>query len=897
MNQKHVLDLIHDYIDGLLNDVQNKSVKEHLGQCDSCKKEFDSLRTLIEELNSLPKSIKPPAEFFTEIESKLAGKELESLEIDHRRNGKVEKKVLRFFDYFNPNKVEAAWYFRAAAMLTVLVGAFAVWFTLKTSSPHPDISQIISPTTDGVQLDDKKSDVSDKFKQMESPPSQNKEQTVKSKVAESKSSQPKQPSIVAENSQVQTKHADVQKPQVTEQLMAAATPAKDSIVTKIDSTQKSMYQITQLEKGSNKIVGRVTDAVSGDPIIAANVLVVGTTHGATTDMDGKFTIIGLPSGTYTLRATQVGYAAMEMKDIIIKKDKVTPMDFSLTSSAVQVSGVTITADQNLVNSLATSSTQKAGEKPIESIPNVKSVEDVLKLQTGVTKQGNNLFLRGGRNNEVQYLVDGVPVTSKLDRLQAQQRQFHTEEYDKINENEFLDVRQNPLSTFSIDVDNASYSNVRRFIKNGQLPPKDAVRIEELINYFTYDYPQPKNGHPFSITTEMSTCPWNSENKLLLIGLQGKKIATENLPPSNLVFLLDVSGSMNQPNKLPLVKAAFRLLVDQLREEDKVSIVVYAGRAGLVLPSTYGDNKEEILHAIDQLQAGGSTAGGEGILLAYKIAQENFKKNGNNRVILATDGDFNVGISSDAELERLIEEKRDLGIYLSVLGFGTGNYKDSKMEKLADKGNGNYSYIDNLQEARKVFVGQMAGTLFTIAKDVKLQIEFNPAKVKAYRLIGYENRMLAKEDFNNDKKDAGDIGAGHSVTALYEIISSGGEIDLPEVDDLKYQDSRINRNAKQTDEILTVKFRYKPPKESESRLIVQALEDETAELDETSNNFRWAASVAEFGMLLRDSQFKGSASFRDVLELSQDSRGKDREGYRAEFIQLVELCKDLAMPRR
>lgn len=895
MNEKHVLNLIHDYIDGTINNTQRKMVELHIMQCESCRKELDSIRTLVDELKSLPKSINPPADILTGIESKLTVKELESLEVDHRRNGKVEKKALRFADFFNPNKVQAAWYFRAAAMLTVLVGAFAVWFTLKTTHPQPDISQIKESPTAGLLSDKEQSDVDEKLKKMESPASQNKERTVKSKVAESKSSQPKRPSLVAESAQGQTKRADVQKPVVTEHLMATATP--DAIIAKIDSTQKSIYQITQLEKGSNKIVGRVIDATSGDPIVAANVLVIGTTHGATTDADGKFIIIGLPPGTYTLRATQVGYAAIEMKDVKVETDQVTPLDFKLSSSAVQLSGVTITADQQRINSLTTSSTQTLAEKSIQSIPNVKSVEDVLKQQTGFTKTGKNLFLRGGRNNEVQYLVDGVPVASKLDRLQSQQRPFHTEEYDKINENEFLDARQNPLSTFSIDVDNASYSNVRRFIQDGQMPPKDAVRIEELINYFTYDYPQPKDGHPFSITTEMSTCPWNSDHKFLLIGLQGKKIIAENLPPSNLVFLLDVSGSMNEPNKLPLVKAAFRLLVDQLREEDKVSIVVYAGRTEVVLPSTYGDDKKEILHAIDELHAGGSTAGGEGILLAYKIAQENFIRRGNNRVILATDGDFNVGVSSDAELERLIEEKRDLGIYLSVLGFGTGNYKDSKIEKIADKGNGNYSYIDNLQEARKVFVGQMAGTLFTIAKDVKLQIEFNPTKVKAYRLIGYENRMLAKEDFNNDKKDAGDIGAGHSVTALYEIIPSGGEIDLPDVDNLKYQDSRINRDAKKINEILTVKFRYKHPKESESRLIVHPLEDESMELDETSNNFRWAASVAEFGMLLRDSQFKGSASFHDVFELAQNARGKDREGYRAEFIRLVELCKDLARSQK
>ncbi len=469
-------------------------------------------------------------------------------------------------------------------------------------------------------------------------------------------------------------------------------------------------------------------------------------------------------------------------------------------------------------------------------------------------------------------------------------EFHTEEYDRIYENPFLEVLKNPLSTFSIDVDVASYSNMRRFINENQLPPPDAIRIEELINYFTYDYPQPAAEHPFSINTEIAACPWKAEHRLLQIGLQGKKMKLENLPASNLVFLLDVSGSMEAPNKLPLLKASFRLLVNQLRKEDRVSIVVYAGAAGLVLPSTACDEKEKILQAIEKLEAGGSTAGGEGILLAYEVAKEHFIKNGNNRIILATDGDFNIGASSDAELVRMIEEKRKQGIYLTVLGFGMGNYKDSKMEKLADQGNGNYAYIDNILEAKKVLVSEIGGTLLTIAKDVKIQIEFNPTKIKAYRLIGYENRLLRAEDFNDDKKDAGEMGAGHSVTALYELIPVGVSTELPKVDDLKYQETQVKKDASQKGELGTVKFRYKPPSDSTSQLIEMPVFDKEIKAEKTSDNFRHAAAVAGFGLLLRKSEFKGNVTFDRVLELAKSAKGTDAEGYRQEFIQLVEKCK-------
>ena len=479
------------------------------------------------------------------------------------------------------------------------------------------------------------------------------------------------------------------------------------------------------------------------------------------------------------------------------------------------------------------------------------------------------------------MVEAVPAEA--------QPASNTEEYDRIYENEFLDALGNPLSTFSIDVDTASYSNVRRFIDDSQLPPPDAVRIEELINYFTYDYPQPQDEHPFSISVELSEAPWNPDHLLAHIGLQGQQVPKEELPNSNLVFLLDVSGSMNDSNKLPLVKQGFKLMVEQMVERDRIAIVVYAGAAGLVLPPTSGANTAVILQALDNLEAGGSTAGGEGIELAYQVAKDHFIEGGNNRVILATDGDFNVGPSSDGELVRLIEEKRGEGNFLTVLGFGTGNYKDSKMEQLADKGNGNYAYIDNIREAKKVLVSEMAGTLLTIAKDVKIQVEFNPAKVKAYRLIGYENRLLAKEDFDDDTKDAGELGAGHSVTALYEIIPSDADEALRPTPELKYQESTLSDEAELTNELMTVKFRYKKPDGTESILMGHPVLDESLSLDQTSDNFKFSASVAEFGMLLRDSQFKGDATFAEAIELAKESKGTDDAGYRAEFIRLVETA--------
>ena len=467
--------------------------------------------------------------------------------------------------------------------------------------------------------------------------------------------------------------------------------------------------------------------------------------------------------------------------------------------------------------------------------------------------------------------------------------FSTEEYDRIYENPFLEVTKNPLSTFSIDVDTASYANCRRFLRDHKLPPKDAVRIEEFINYFEYNYPAPTGRDPLSITCELSSCPWNKQHELLLVALQGKTLDLGELPPNNLVFLLDVSGSMNSPDKLPLLKAAMRLLVDQLRPEDRVAITVYAGAAGLVLDSTPGADKKKIQEAIASLDAGGSTAGGAGIKLAYKIAKKNFMPKGNNRIILATDGDFNVGVSSNADLTRLVESKRDDGIFLTVLGFGTGNYKDSKMEKLADNGNGNYSYIDSILEAKKALVNEFGGTLVTIAKDVKLQLEFNPSSVKAYRLIGYENRMLRAKDFNDDKKDAGDLGAGHRVTALYEIIRAGSDEEVGHVDKLKYQKAKVIHSK----DLLTLKLRYKIPTETTSKKLERIVKSEDIRSSSPSENFTFASAVAEFGLLLRDSKYKGSASYQAALDRARSAKGNDKNGYRAELIQLIEKASLLS----
>jgi len=456
----------------------------------------------------------------------------------------------------------------------------------------------------------------------------------------------------------------------------------------------------------------------------------------------------------------------------------------------------------------------------------------------------------------------------------------------MEESGFRQVRTAPLSTFSIDVDGAAYANVRRFIRNGKTPPVDAVRIEEMLNYFSYDDPAPAadSDTPFAVTMETTPAPWAEDHTLLRIGMQGEEIEAGNRPPTNLVFLLDVSGSMNAPDKLPLVKKAFGMLTDQMRPEDRVSIVVYAGATGTVLEPTPGNDKARILEAVNNLRASGSTAGGAGLNAAYDLAQENFDPDGINRVILATDGDFNVGLSSDAEMTRLIEEKRDSGVFLTVLGFGRGNLQDSKMEQIANHGNGTYSYIDSALEARKVLVSELGGTLQTIAKDVKLQLEFNPRHVGAYRLIGYENRMLASEDFNDDTKDAGELGAGHHVTALYELVPPDRVERLPGVDPLKYQERGFTGDAR-SPEWLTLKLRYKAPDADESQLIEEALvpNPEVA----ATTEMKFAASVAGFGMLLRDSEYRGDLTLDTVRQMAEEGRGEDPDGYRAGYIALLE----------
>jgi len=476
----------------------------------------------------------------------------------------------------------------------------------------------------------------------------------------------------------------------------------------------------------------------------------------------------------------------------------------------------------------------------------------------------------------------APMMEAQKQVESYDAKTNGERYAEISENPFLETSRAPLSTFSIDVDTASYANVRRHLNEGQMPPKDAVRIEELINYFEYDYPQPVGDVPFSVNTEVATAPWNAKHKIVSIGLQGKKVSMEDAPPSNLVFLVDVSGSMNTPDRLPLVKQGLKHLANQLSAKDRVAIVVYAGTSGLVLDST--NNRADVLNAINNLEAGGSTNGGQGIQLAYKVALDNFIQGGSNRVVLATDGDFNVGLKSDNELVSLIESKRRTGIFLSVLGFGTGNTNDSMMEKLADKGNGNYAYIDSQTEARKALGEQVAGTLYTIAKDVKIQVEFNPAKVAGYRLIGYENRLLANRDFNDDTKDAGEIGAGHSVTALYEIVPAGQTINNDGIE-LKYSQpaaSETNFN----DELLTVKLRYKEPTGAESKLLTQGLLDRGNAIENASDNLRFASAVAEFGMILRDSRYKGSANFNNAASLAQSSVGNDLKSYRSDFLNLI-----------
>ncbi len=598
---------------------------------------------------------------------------------------------------------------------------------------------------------------------------------------------------------------------------------------------------------TGRIAGHVRDP-GGTALQHVQVLVVGTSLKAVTDPSGAYLIDKVPVGTYLLRAQSTGYAP------------------------TAVHGVKVTASQTVTVEIVL---QRAAVSPNEVVV------------AGAPVAADRLAARAAQGRVMGH------AERDDESWRVRREPWNTEEYGRINENPFLAVSAHPLSTFSIDVDRASYSNVRRMLLEGQAPPKDAVRIEELVNYFPYGYAEPRGDDPVAIHTEIAPAPWQPAHRLLRIGLQARRIDTRGLPPSNLVFLLDVSGSMDEPNKLPLLKASFGLLVNTLRPQDRVAIVVYAGSAGLVLPSTAGGRKATILEAIERLAAGGSTAGGAGIKRAYDEAVANFIRGGNNRVILATDGDFNVGVSSDGELVRLIEEKRKTGVFLTVLGFGQGNLKDAKMEQLADHGNGNYAYIDNLLEARKTLVHELGGTLFTVAKDVKIQVEFNPAHVRAYRLIGYENRLLAAEDFANDTKDAGEIGAGHSVTALYEIVPVGVQTDVTirVPDSLRYQSVRAPSRGGGS-ELGFVKVRYKQPDGDRSRLLTHAVLDAPGRA--ATADFQFQAAVAEFGLLLRQSEHRGGASLRHAIEVARGAVGTDPDGYRAEFVRLAQAAQSLGL---
>jgi len=672
-----------------------------------------------------------------------------------------------------------------------------------------------------------------------------------------------------------------------------------------------------------KISGNVSD-IDG-PLPGVNVVVKGTTNGTQTDFDGNYQIeatkgdvlefayIGCETKEVQVRDSNIINVILEQN--IEMLEEVVVMGYGSRSIKQSMSyAVTNVTSQSFQNKARQDFTrQLQGKVAGVSITNSYNLPKKQRLiLEGLAKQKEN--------SELLYIVDGKPIPQAnnpiiekihphnikkkhiYDRAKAK-RSFgitgekgcivittkngnynieDDESYAKINENQFEQVLLNPLSTFSIDVDKASYSNIRRMINKGQDVKPGAVKIEEMINYFDYSYNQPKGLHPFEIHSEVAKTPWNGTTKLVRIGLQGKEYTNAALPASNLTFLIDVSGSMSDQNKLPLLKKAFTLLVKQLREKDKVSIVVYAGAAGVVLEPTSGTDKKAIIAALNKLNAGGSTAGGQGIELAYKLAQKNFKKGGNNRVILATDGDFNVGASSDMAMEELIAKKRKSGVFLSVLGFGMGNYKDSKLEILADKGNGNHAYIDTMQEAQKVFGDEFGGTLHTIAKDVKIQVEFNPNLVQSYRLIGYENRMLEAEDFIDDTKDAGELGAGHKVTALYEIVPVGVENEYTtDHISLKYTDVKKKKGF--TNELLTVKFRYKKPDGDKSIEIVQEVKNIETELSE---DFNFVSAVALFGMHLRNSSFVNSSTIDDVVALAENGRGNDSNGYRTEFIRLV-----------
>jgi Ca-activated chloride channel family protein len=606
--------------------------------------------------------------------------------------------------------------------------------------------------------------------------------------------------------------------------------------------------------------------------LASGTAVIGKTTSAA---DGSFAFENVAAGSYEIRVTLSGFRQARIA-VIVGTTTVSPLTIKLQVGSTQES---VTVQPSEVYRALPSPPLPAPQMTPQAIGSPNGGGRGSGVGTG---SGAGVGYGGGAGGYPGGGVRGIA------------QPFETATYAPIEENKFRSVGERPLSTFSIDVDTASYSNVRRFLNEGRLPPADAVRVEELINYFHFDYPDRTEGAPFGIATEVGPCPWNTRHRLALIGVQAERINPAKTPPRNLVFLLDVSGSMAPPERLPLVKTAMKMLVDTLRAEDRVAIVTYAGTSGVALPSTRGDRHAVIEDAISSLNANGSTNGAAGIQLAYEIAAENFVKGGINRVILATDGDFNVGITSIAELTRMIEEKRSTGVFLSVFGVGTDNLKDATMERLADKGNGNYAYLDSLTEAHRVLVREASSTLVTVAKDVKIQVEFNPATVGAYRLVGYENRRLQSRDFNDDFRDAGELGSGHTVTALYEIVPPGEAIGEPGADPLKYQQTApAARVPVPSTELMTVKVRYKQPDGERSTLVTVPVGGR----DTTSaRNLSFAAAVAEFGMLLRESPYKSDATWADAARLARTSRGEDADGYRAEFVRLIDLAGALDRQR-
>jgi len=598
-------------------------------------------------------------------------------------------------------------------------------------------------------------------------------------------------------------------------------------------------------KQGYEVSGKVVDAYTGIALAGVQVSNAVTKEQRLTDDKGNYRI-QVQDGKNTLIFSYIGY--LEQRIAVNHRSKV---DVALVQQNNTLDEVVVTGYERKVK---------------------RQTAPMMHVNSALSGQVSSLYIRG-----TAYMPNQ-----------------NQESYRKVKENKFINPLKEPLSTFAADVDAASYSNVRRFINSGSLPEKDAVRVEEMINYFQYEVSGPNNGEPVNIVTELTKAPWNTAHQLMRVTLKAKDMPTAKLKASNLVFLIDVSGSMMGPGRLPLVKASLKMLVDQLRDIDHVAIVTYAGSAGVKLESTPGDEKMKIKSAIEELEAGGSTAGAAGIKKAYEIAKQQFIKGGNNRIILASDGDFNVGDHSDESMEELIAKESKSGIFLTVFGYGMGNLKDSKMEILADKGHGNYAYIDNISEARKAMVTEFGGTLFTVAKDVKIQVEFNPRYVQAYRLVGYENRMLEAEDFNNDQKMGGDMGVGHMVTALYEIVPVGVESGMVgTVDPLKYQQHASPATGRRNAELATVKFRYKEPEGEKSKLQQKVVGTAVTELNNVSEDLRFATAVAELGLLLRDSDFKQKADFDQLIVRAKASKGKDEEGYRAEFIRMAENARDLS----